>query len=218
MAWRRDADRIEQADLHEAVTRLRGGLPRARALTPAELAGAATHEAGHALATVVLGGSWDAVAFVSVDARAEGSLGSVTGSPEDGEIRTEDWVRRQLVILLAGREAERLLLGATDTGSASDLATANQLALRATRDWGFSRRGPRTAEVYAESKVDARVDDAAIELIADAERSVRALLLGHRVALERLAECLASHRQAGPRELARWLADLLPIEDQGAVR
>ena len=51
-----------------------------------------------------------------VDARAEGSLGSMTGSPEDGEIRTEDWVRRQLVILLTGREAERLLLGATDTG------------------------------------------------------------------------------------------------------
>ena len=72
---------------------------------------------------------------------------------------------------------------------------------------GSTRRGPRTAETYAESKVDARVDDAAIELIADAERSARAqLLLGHRVALERLTECLASHRQAGPRELAQWLA------------
>jgi cell division protease FtsH len=212
VAWRRDATRIDDGDLDEAVARLRVGLPRARAMSGDEVRGAAVHEAGHALVAIALAGNWRAVAFVSIDARAEGQIGSTTSETDDDTIHSEAWVRRQLAVSLAGREAERLLLGTADTGSASDLAATNALAARAINEWGFSRRGARTAPKYPESRVEARVDDAAALLIREAEADARAVLEEHRGALETLAERLGMHRRATSGDLRTWLAGLLPAD------
>jgi cell division protease FtsH len=217
VAWRRGAERIEDRDLQEAASRLAGGLPRARDLTPAELRSTAIHEAGHAIVRLVLDGSWDAVAFISIDARAEGGLGLTADAPDDGGPRTEAWVRGRLAVGLAGREAERLVLGMADTGSATDLMAANALAIRAARDWGFSRRGSRTAPEYPESGVEARVDEAASELLADAERTARRILGLHRAALEVLAARLEVSRRAGPDELRAWLGGILPVDSEGSA-
>ncbi len=210
VAWRRESTRIDDGDLHEAVARLRAGLPRARAMSAGEVRGAAVHEAGHALVSIVLAGDWRAVAFVSIDARAEGQVGSTTPEEDDDTIHSDAWVRRELAVGLAGREAELLLLGTTDTGSASDLAAANALAVRSAGEWGFSRRGARTAPKYPESRVEARVDDAAAKLVREAEHLARAVLDEHRGALELLAERLEVHRRATARDLETWLAGLLP--------
>ena len=210
VALRRGAERIDDGDLQEAVTRLHGGLPRSRTMNGIELRSTAIHEAGHALAAIILAGSWREIAFVSVDARSEGSLGSTAHEEDDAEIHTEAWLRRNLAVGLAGREAERMLLGTTDSGSASDLSGVNALALRAARDWGFSDRGARTAPLYPEAVIEGRLDDAVAGLVEEAERTARQVLDAHREALERLADELVEHRRATSRDLEAWLAPLLP--------
>jgi cell division protease FtsH len=218
VAWRRGSAEIEAADLREAASRLLGGLPRARAITADELRSTAVHEAGHAVARLVIERRWDAVAFVSIDVRADGGMGSTSAAPTDDEYHTETWVKHRLAIILAGREADRLLVGVADTGSARDLEAANALALAAVRTWGFSRRGSLTAGEYVESEVEARVEDAVADLLGAAERESRRLLVTHRRAVERLAAELEVARQATPLELRAWLHDLLPGLGFGEVR
>jgi cell division protease FtsH len=206
VAAREDRPEIGHADLQEAVTRLRAGLARARAWNPEELRRAATHEAGHAIATLVLGGTWNAVAYVQVDARADGQLGVMSEPELEHAAMTETQLEDALVVGLAGRIAEELRFGSADVGSASDLRRATELATFAARDWGFSARGPQTASEYADAVVEARIDTAAGRLLHDAESRARKLLTGQLEAVEVLAERLEIHRAATAADLERWLS------------
>jgi cell division protease FtsH len=210
LAWRAGRDRIDQSDVHEAVARVSAGLPRTRPLTDDELRRVAAHEAGHALARIVLWGRFDAVAYVRLDARAEGQLGAAALESWDESTLTEDQIDQLLIEGLAGRAAERLLFGSSDTGSAHDLAAVNRIALRAVRDWGFSSRGPRTAPEYAEAIVEARVDRAVQHMLRDAESRTESLLREHWAALEALTERLIAHRRADANDLRGWLEAFLP--------
>jgi cell division protease FtsH len=214
VAARDGRNQIGHTELQEAVTRLRAGLARSRAWDPQELRRAAAHEAGHAIARIVLSERWDAVAYVQVDARADGQLGAMQGGEIEHGSMTADDVANALVVALSGRVAEKLLTGAADVASASDLRAAGELATLAARDWGFSSRGPQTASEYAEAVVEARVDSAAGLLLRDADAEAGRLLSQHRPALEALAERLEIHRAATSRDLERWLGrfGLVPIQ------
>jgi cell division protease FtsH len=218
VAWRRGADAIGLADLHEAATRLRSGIPRARSFTAQELYAVAVHESGHAIARLVVEGRWSAVAFVAVDARADGALGEMEERPADGSVQSEREVRDALIVGLAGRAAERLVFGQADTGSSVDLANCNALALSAVRDWGFGRRGPRTADRYAEAILEARIDDDVAAMLGEAERQATFVLARSRAALVRLADLLVEHRSATAADLERWLGDVLDLGPRGVER
>jgi len=208
---------IGEADLQEAVARLRGGLARARAWDPDELRRTALHEAGHAIVSIVLAGRWDAVPWVQVDARADGALGATFGREVD-LAETEADIRHLLATTLAGRAAEILVTGQADVGSASDLRSSNLLALKAAREWGMSARGPLLASEYADAIVEAEVDDAAGLLLRAAEAEATAILGAHRAALDALTERLVLHRAGSSRDVAAWLEGLLPIRELEAIR
>jgi cell division protease FtsH len=214
VAASRGHDSIDSSDLQEGVGRLWSGLARTRAWEPDELRRTAIHEAGHALVRIVLAQRWDAVAWVKVDARAEGGLGATFGSEMDLTSITPAELRHRLAISLAGRAAERILTGEADAGSKSDLAAANALALHAAREWGLSRRGPLTSTEYADAIVEARVDDAASDLLVAAEAEATAILEAHRDALDALTERLILHRAGSGRDVAAWLAGHLAFETE----
>jgi cell division protease FtsH len=206
---------VDASDLQEGVGRLWSGLARTRAWEPDELRRTAIHEAGHALVRIVLARAWDAVAWVQVDARAEGGLGATFGAEVELASITPSELRHRLAIGLAGRAAERLLTGEADAGSASDLAAANTLALRAVREWGLSSRGPLTTSEYVDAILEAKVDAAARELLVAAEAEAAAILETHRSALEALTERLVLHRAGSGRDIASWLAGELSFETSG---
>jgi cell division protease FtsH len=211
---------IEAVDLQEAASRLRGGLARLRDWSPEELRGAAIHEAGHAIARIVLGGTWDAVAWVEVDARLDGSLGAVFDDDDDDfEAPTEPQIRDELVVKLAGRCAEAIVEGSADVGSASDLRSATVLALRAARERAFSRRGPMVSSAHEEEAiVEAHVVGAARELLLEAERRAAATVTRYRDALDALTERLILHRAASSDNLADWLAPYGLLPESGSGR
>jgi cell division protease FtsH len=206
VAARDGHDSIGAADLQEGVARLRSGLARARSWDPTELNRTAVHEAGHAIVQLVLAGHWDAISWVEVNARAEGSLGTMFGGELDLWSLTEVEFRDQLAVGMAGRVAEMIVTGHVDVGGASDLRSANELALRAARAWGFSRRGPVTSDEYVDAIVEADVDEAVRALLDRAEADAAAVLDAHRAALDVLTERLILHRAGSGRDVAEWLA------------
>ena len=212
VAASRGHDVIDASDLQEGVGRLWGGLARTRAWDPDELRRTAIHEAGHALVRIVLARRWDAVAWVQVDARAEGGLGATFGAELDLSSITPTELQHRLAIALAGRAAEQLLTGEADAGSGADLAAANELALRAVREWGLSRRGPLTTSQFVDAILEAKVDSAARELLVEAEAAATSILEAHRGALIALSERLTLHRAGSGRDIAGWLAGELTFD------
>jgi len=212
VAASRAHEAIDASDLQEGVGRLWSGLARTRAWEPDELRRTAIHEAGHALVRIVLARRWDAIAWVQVDARAEGGLGATFGAEVELASMTPTELRHRLATSLAGRAAERLVTGEADAGSASDLTAANTLALRAVREWGLSSRGPLTTSEFVDAILEANVDAAARDLLVAAEAEAATILETHRGALEALTERLVLHRAGSGRDVASWLAGELSFD------
>lgn len=98
----------------------------------------ATHEAGHVIAALEMGGAL-AVETVTIQSM-DGRKGAMRALRNDAFL-TEERVRDHLVVLLAGRAAEEVMLGHASCGAgggaSSDLAQATGLALRASVSMGL---------------------------------------------------------------------------------
>jgi cell division protease FtsH len=101
----------------------------------------AIHEAGHAVARLVL--DLGRVTAISVDGAAGGYTESETPTME---AETEQFFAALLVIRLAGRAAEEEMLGSVTAGAGgspdSDLAQATHLAMAMETELGFAETAP----------------------------------------------------------------------------
>jgi cell division protease FtsH len=113
----------------------------------------AYHEAGHAVVTYYMPTA-DKVHQVSIVPR--GMAGGFTMSlpTEDRNYRTKGEMLESMVILLAGRSAEALVLDDISTGASNDIQRATQIARAMVMRYGFSDRlgpivyGQDPAEVF----------------------------------------------------------------------
>ena len=102
----------------------------------------AYHEAGHAISTYFLD-TQDPVRQVSIIPR--GSAGGYTMSvpTEDKSYKTKNGMLDDIVVLLGGRVAEKLVLGDISTGASNDIERATKLAKSMVTEYGMSDRiGP----------------------------------------------------------------------------
>lgn len=99
----------------------------------------AVHEAGHALAGVLLG-EFDTFRKVSIVAR--GAAGGTTffEPSEDQGLYSREYLYNHLIVLLAGRAAEQITFGSKQitTGASNDIERATQLALDMITKYGFN--------------------------------------------------------------------------------
>ena len=131
----------------------------------------AYHEAGHAVAAFHLGA---ALGKVSIKADPEdGSLGRCHTplpkwfNPDDIDARTHEWVRKHVVISLAGRAAEKLLTGRNNNaGARGDLQYATKLALYVTGSNESAGAYLRWLTLEAGNLVNCEVQKVAIEAVA----------------------------------------------------
>jgi cell division protease FtsH len=151
----------------------------------------AWHEAGHALAGLLLADATDPVQVTIVP---RGAAGGATWFPDRDELFvTAGQARAQLVVALAGRAAEERHLGDDFTqGAAHDLKAATQLAQRMVTEFGMSVLGPRhvTPAEYQIGPLAESVHGATQQLLDAAMTSARALLGDHQDALQRLVQVL----------------------------
>lgn len=157
----------------------------------------ALHESGHTVARLIL--KLGKVTLVTIDGQDGG--GMVEGDQPAVDEETEERAEALLLVRLAGRAAEKELLGSVTAGSggtsSSDLAGATELATAMEMSLGFSQNAPllyRATDDRASlliynpdiaSRVNARLEAAyakACDLIRQNQKAIETLareLMGH---------------------------------------
>ncbi len=139
---------MTRADFDYARDKVLMGAKREEVMQPDEKKKTAYHEAGHTLGAWFLPGA-QRVHKVTIIPRGR-SLGSTHIVPsEDRMSIAESEVRDQLVVLLAGRAAERLIYSETTAGAENDLERATGMARRMVSHWGMSDKlGPGLLQAF----------------------------------------------------------------------
>lgn len=164
-------------------------------ITPEDLKVTAYHEAGHALINLLLPEESDPLYKVTIVPQG-GALGVAHRLPERDRV-SESKARAEafIMIALAGRLAEEMLLGRHVTGGAqNDFEQASATARKMVCVWGMSEKlGPVTYDPrqFSYSQKTAELIDDEVRAIVDRSR-VRAqeLLVQNRDKLEKLVQAL----------------------------
>lgn len=229
LAARQDEKRVTQQDFDDARDKVLMGTERVIAFESDERHRLAVHEAGHATVAYFLPNA-DTLYKVSIIPRGR-ALGATEQLPEhERHTLPEEYLRDRLAVMLAGRCAERELLGSVSSGSDNDIHEATALARAMVSRWGMSEQiGPvdlRQSEEhpflgreiaqphhYSEHSAEA-VDDAVRELLMGAEARAVEIVRRQRPRLERLITALEARETLHRDDIETCLAS---ESDIGAV-
>jgi cell division protease FtsH len=134
---------------------------------------------------------------------------------------SENEIRDQLVVLLAGRAAERIVYDETSVGAENDLERATSLARRMVAHWGMSMKlGPvsyklsdsdpflgremhqqRQFSEKTQEIIDAEIGD----VLRGADRRALDTLHTHREELERLKDSLMEREELNENEITELI-------------
>lgn len=152
----------------------------------------AWHEAGHTLASVLVPEAPDPVSVTIIPRGPSGGATWMSGT--DDIFLTRPRARAQLVVSLAGRAAEEILLNGEHTqGAAGDLEQATQLATAMVTQYGMTDFGFVTLDadtMRVGGEVAAKAHKHISALLEDAYRDAQELLRENLPALDALAEAL----------------------------
>jgi cell division protease FtsH len=165
----------------------------------------ALHEAGHAVAAFRL----NPATRISLSIVARSDVGAFTTYTTPASPLTRSLVQQRLMVLLAGRAAEDVVLGSVSAGAGgeagSDLARATELALSAIVKFGLSATGsllwqPQSTLVPGlySSNVMGEVDD----LLRTAYKAAKSLIEGNRNFTNNVAMALLKNRGLSHQEFA----------------
>ena len=226
LAVRTNTTTITRAHLDEALSTVSVG-PARKSVVLAERDRriSAWHETGHALAGLWLPYAADPVQVTIVP---RGPAGGFTWFPaSDDTYLSRRQAKAQLVVAMAGRAAEELLLDDDFTqGAAQDFKAATELARVMVTQYGMSSLGPSfvSEEEARFGALSQSVMTATNDLLEEAIADARALLGSARAAVERVANALLEEetldtdtlvRLAGRRKPGLALEPTARREDSG---
>ena len=140
LAARRGSKLITMSDFSEAEIKvIAGPEKKSRVISEHERKLTAYHEAGHAIVMHALP-THDPVHQITIVPR--GGAGGMTISlpTEDRSYQSKRYMEEQIVSLLGGRVAEKLMLGDISTGASNDIQRASQIARKMVTVYGMSDR------------------------------------------------------------------------------
>lgn len=138
LAARRNSETVTMYDFEMAKDKVIMGVERkSMVISDKEKEMTSYHEMGHALVGRLLPNG-DPVHKITIIPRGR-ALGVTSYLPnEDSHTWSKDYIQTQIVVLLAGRAAEKLVFDVLSTGAANDLERATKLAKKMVCDWGMS--------------------------------------------------------------------------------
>lgn len=219
-AARHDKTRVSMDDFDYARDKVLMGAKREEVMQLNEKEKTAYHEAGHTLAAWFLPGA-QRVHKVTVVPRGQ-SLGSTQIVPsEDRMNMSESEIRDQLVVLLAGRAAEKIVYDETSVGAENDLERATSLSRRMVSHWGMSQKlGPVSyklsdsdpflgREIHQQRQFSERTQEMIDAEIGDtlraADRRASDILHSRREELERLKDALIEREELNEAEITELI-------------
>ncbi len=219
-AARHNKTKVEREDFEYARDKVLMGAKRDEVLREDEKRKTAYHEAGHALLAWTLPGA-HRVHKVTIIPRGH-TLGATQMLPSDDRFNlSEHELRDNLIVLLGGRAAERLLYNETTVGAENDLERASGLARRMVTHWGMSQRlGPVSYKMSDDDPFLGReihqhrqfsehtmelIDLEVGRILHEADERAMSLLAENRDKLERLVENLVRQEELDEQKIAELI-------------
>ena len=209
LAARRNQKFITMADLKEAEIKvIAGPEKKSRVIPEHERRLTAFHEAGHAIVMHALP-NHDPVNQISIVPRGQAGGMTISLPQEDRSYMSKRYLEEQIVALLGGRAAERMVLGDISTGAGNDIQRATQIAHKMVASYGMSEkigtvsfesghdevfigRTMSQGRSYSE-QIAAQIDDEVRRMIATAYDQCEEILKARRSQLESVANYLLAH-------------------------
>lgn len=206
LSVRKNRKDIGMQELEESITRvLAGPEKKSRVMSEKEKRLTAFHEAGHAVVMKLLPNA-DPVHQVSIIPRGRAGGYTLSLPQEDKNYASKSQIIEQIIGLLGGRVAEKLVLDDISTGATNDLERATNLARKMVTEFGMSDvLGPMTfgnahdevfiGRDFARSRnyseeVAAQIDKEIKNIIEGAYQKAESLLKENIEKLNRVAEAL----------------------------
>ena len=219
LAARNNRKAITQPDIEEATIKVVAGPEKkSKVVSEDEKRLTAFHEAGHAVCTFHCK-TQDPVHQVSIIPR--GMAGGYTMSlPEhDRSFRSKTQMEEEIIVLLGGRVAEKIVLDEISTGASNDIERATDLARSMITRYGFSEKlgpivyGHDNSEVllgrdYSQGEIR--------ELIDTSYENAKQILLSHRDQLDKVAHYLMEHEKIDGDDFIK-LMNGEPLEDNSGA-
>ena len=232
LAARNNRKAITQPDIEEATIKVVAGPEKkSKVVSEEEKRLTAFHEAGHAVCTFHCK-TQDPVHQVSIIPR--GMAGGYTMSlPEhDRSFRSKTQMEEEIIVLLGGRVAEKIVLDEISTGASNDIERATDLARSMVTRYGFSEKlgpivyGHDNSEVFLgrdysqgrnySENVAAEIDGEIRELIDTSYENAKQILLNHRDQLDKVAHYLMEHEKIDGEDFYK-LMNGEPLDDNTGV-
>lgn len=230
LAARRNKKAITMSEIEEATVKVIVGTEKkSHKMSDKEKKLTAYHEAGHAISTYYLE-TQDPVRQVSIIPR--GSAGGYTMSvpTEDKSYKTKNGMLDDIVVLLGGRVAEKLVLGDISTGASNDIERATKLAKSMVTEYGMSDRiGPVSyssgsgevflgrdyghAKDYSEAFAQ-EIDEEISAIIHNGYDRTEKILTEHMDKLHELAQYLIKYEKIDGEKFAKLMNGELPEDTE----
>jgi cell division protease FtsH len=220
LAARKNKNQVEMQDFHESRDKIIMGLKREDRLSDKEKNRIAYHEAGHALAALLLSGA-DPLSKVTIIPRGR-ALGTTEQLPEeDRHNLSKKYLLNRISVMVGGRAAEEEVFKDVTSGAGDDLKNASQLARQMVCQWGMSEKlglmvfkkgephpflGRELTQDKDYSEATAQVIDAEVkEILHKCHEQVKTILHENREKLDRLAHELIEKETLTSNEIATFL-------------
>ena len=220
---RRGDQFITMADFEEAEIKvLAGPEKRSRVVPEHERKLTAYHEAGHAVVMHALP-THEPVHRITIVPRGHAGGMTISLPDEDRSYQSKCYMEEQIVSLLGGRAAEKLMLGDISTGASNDIERASHIARKMVTAYGMSEKLGSIAfesghdEVFIgktmgqtrsySEKTAAEIDDEVKAIIDHAYARCEEILTARREALTAVAEYLLAHETMTGEEFERMVGE-----------
>ena len=220
---RRGDQFITMADFEEAEIKvLAGPEKRSRVVPEHERKLTAYHEAGHAIVMHALP-THEPVHRITIVPRGQAGGMTISLPDEDHSYQSKRYMEEQIVSLLGGRAAEKLMLGDISTGASNDIERASHIARKMVTAYGMSEKLGSIAfesghdEVFIgktmgqtrsySEKTAAEIDDEVKAIIDRAYARCEEILTARREALTAVAEYLLAHETMTGEEFERMVGE-----------
>ena len=220
---RRGDQFITMADFEEAEIKvLAGPEKRSRVVPEHERKLTAYHEAGHAVVMHALP-THEPVHRITIVPRGHAGGMTISLPDEDRSYQSKRYMEEQIVSLLGGRAAEKLMLGDISTGASNDIERASHIARKMVTAYGMSEKLGSIAfesghdEVFIgktmgqtrsySEKTAAEIDEEVKAIIDRAYARCEEILTARREALTVVAEYLLAHETMTGEEFERMVGE-----------
>ena len=227
LAARRSLTEISMDEVNDAIDRvLAGPEKKDRVMSEKRKTLVAYHEAGHALVGALMP-DYDPVQKISIIPRGNaGGLTWFTPSEDRMEsgLYSRSYLQNQMAVALGGRIAEEIIFGEEEvtTGASNDLQQVARVARQMVMRFGMSEKlGPVAlgrqqgnmflgrdiaSERDFSEETAAIIDDEVSQLVAEAYRRAKDVLVVNRLVLDKIAAMLVDKETVDSEELQDLLA------------